>query len=117
MGIQALNDLELKNLGRQHSVAEALAALNVANSVFSRTSFDLIYARPGQTPASWRKELDIALSYAGEHISLYQLTIEPDTMFERMFDAGKLVVPDMEFSAGPLGRDAGGNFPRRNTRL
>ena len=95
-GIQALNDIDLKNLGRQHSVAEALAALNVANSVFSRTSFDLIYARPGQTPASWRKELDLALAYAPEHVSLYQLTIEPDTMFERMFNAGKLVVPDMD---------------------
>jgi len=96
LGIQALNDIDLKNLGRQHSVAEALAALNVANSVFSRTSFDLIYARPGQTPASWRKELDLALAYAPEHVSLYQLTIEPDTMFERMFNAGKLVVPDMD---------------------
>ena len=96
LGLQALNDIDLKNLGRQHTVAESLAALNIANSVFERVSFDLIYARPGQTPAGWRKELDIALSYAGEHISLYQLTIEPDTMFERMADAGKLILPDME---------------------
>jgi putative oxygen-independent coproporphyrinogen III oxidase len=96
LGLQALNDIDLKNLERQHTVAESLAALNVANSVFQRVSFDLIYARPGQTPASWRKELDIALSYAGEHVSLYQLTIEPDTMFERMADAGKLILPDAD---------------------
>jgi putative oxygen-independent coproporphyrinogen III oxidase len=96
LGIQALSDFDLKSLGRQHSVAEALAALGVANSVFERTSFDLIYARPGQTVASWRKELDLALAYAPEHLSLYQLTIEPDTMFERMFNAGKLAVPDMD---------------------
>jgi putative oxygen-independent coproporphyrinogen III oxidase len=96
LGLQALNDIDLKALGRQHTVAEALAAWNVATKTFDRASFDLIYARPGQTPAAWRKELDIALSYAGEHISLYQLTIEPDTMFERMVDAGKLVLPDAE---------------------
>jgi len=96
LGVQALNDFDLKALGRQHSVAEALAAVNVANSVFQRTSFDLIYARAGQTPAAWRRELDQALSFAGEHMSLYQLTIEPDTMFERMADAGKLVVPDVD---------------------
>ncbi|QGM44706.1 radical SAM family heme chaperone HemW [Methylocystis heyeri] len=96
LGIQALSDFDLKSLGRQHSVAEALAALGVANSVFERTSFDLIYARPGQTAASWRKELDLALAYAPEHLSLYQLTIEPDTMYERMFNAGKLALPDMD---------------------
>jgi len=94
LGLQALNDIDLKALGRQHTVAEALTALNVANKVFERSSFDLIYARPGQTAASWKKELEIALSYAGEHISLYQLTIEPETMFERMFEAGKLKLPD-----------------------
>jgi len=96
LGIQALNDIDLRNLGRQHTVAEALMALDVANSAFARTSFDLIYARPGQTPAAWRKELDLALARAPEHVSLYQLTIEPDTMFERMFNAGKLIVPDAE---------------------
>ncbi len=94
LGLQALNDIDLKALGRQHTVAEALTALNVANKVFERSSFDLIYARPGQTAASWKKELEIALSYAGEHLSLYQLTIEPETMFERMFEAGKLKLPD-----------------------
>ena len=94
LGLQALNDIDLKALGRQHTVAEALAALNVANKIFDRSSFDLIYARPGQTAASWKKELEIALSYAGEHLSLYQLTIEPETMFERMVEAGKLRLPD-----------------------
>ena len=94
LGLQALNDIDLKALGRQHTVAEALTALNVANKVFERSSFDLIYARPGQTAANWKKELEIALSYAGEHLSLYQLTIEPETMFERMFEAGKLKLPD-----------------------
>jgi oxygen-independent coproporphyrinogen-3 oxidase len=96
LGIQALNDIELRALGRQHTVAEALAALDIANSTFKRTSFDLIYARPQQTPAAWRKELELALARAPEHVSLYQLTIEPDTMFERMFNAGKLAVPDHE---------------------
>lgn len=96
LGIQALNDIELRALGRQHSVAEALTALDIANATFQRTSFDLIYARPQQTPAAWRKELELALARAPEHVSLYQLTIEPDTMFERMFNAGKLDVPDSE---------------------
>jgi putative oxygen-independent coproporphyrinogen III oxidase len=96
LGIQALNDIELRALGRQHSVAEALAALDIANSVFPRTSFDLIYARPEQTPAAWRKELELALARAPEHVSLYQLTIEPDTMFERMHNAGKLRTPDAD---------------------
>jgi putative oxygen-independent coproporphyrinogen III oxidase len=94
LGLQALNDIDLKALGRQHTVAEALAALNVANRIFERSSFDLIYARSGQTAASWKKELEIALTYAGEHLSLYQLTIEPETMFERMVEAGKLTLPD-----------------------
>lgn len=94
LGVQALNDIDLRALGRQHSVAEALMALDIANSVFERTSFDLIYARPQQTPAAWRKELELALARAPEHVSLYQLTIEPDTMFERMVNAGKLEMPD-----------------------
>ncbi|MBI1867055.1 MAG: coproporphyrinogen III oxidase [Methylocystis sp.] len=96
LGVQALNDIELRALGRQHSVAEALAALETANSVFARVSFDLIYARPRQTPSAWRKELELALARAPEHVSLYQLTIEPDTMFERMFKAGKLELPDAD---------------------
>jgi oxygen-independent coproporphyrinogen-3 oxidase len=100
IGVQALNDADLKFLGRRHTVAEALAALKVANSIFSRTSFDLIYARPGQSVAAWRAELGEAMNLAGEHLSLYQLTIEPDTMFERLVAAGKMVVPDAD-----LGRD------------
>ena len=94
LGIQALNDIDLRALGRQHSVAEALMALDVATSVFERASFDLIYARAQQTPTAWRKELELALARAPEHISLYQLTIEPDTMFERMVNAGKMELPD-----------------------
>ncbi|WP_363347481.1 radical SAM family heme chaperone HemW [Methylocystis echinoides] len=96
LGVQALNDIDLKALGRQHSVAEALMAVDIANSVFDRTSFDLIYGRSGQTPAAWRKELDLALARAPEHVSLYQLTIEPDTMFERMVNTGKMAIPDAD---------------------
>jgi oxygen-independent coproporphyrinogen-3 oxidase len=96
LGLQALNDIDLRALGRQHSVAEALMALDVANSVFERTSFDLIYGRTGQTAAAWRKELELALTRSPEHVSLYQLTIEPDTMFERMVNAGKMALPDVE---------------------
>jgi oxygen-independent coproporphyrinogen-3 oxidase len=93
LGVQALNDADLKMLGRMHSVAEAMRALDIATSTFSRASFDLIYARPGQTPQAWAAELREALSRAPEHLSLYQLTIEPDTMFEKLFDAGKLKIP------------------------
>ena len=96
IGVQALNDADLKALGRRHSVAEALEAVKVAQSIFDRTSFDLIYARPGQTEAAWRAELAEALGLAGEHLSLYQLTIEPDTIFERLWRAGKLITPDEE---------------------
>ncbi|MDJ0447335.1 radical SAM family heme chaperone HemW [Methylocystis sp. JR02] len=94
LGLQALNDIDLKALGRQHSVAEALMALDVATATFERASFDLIYGRTGQTPAAWRKELDLALARAPEHISLYQLTIEPETMFERLVNTGKMTLPD-----------------------
>ena len=96
LGVQALNDIDLRELGRQHSVAEALMAVDIANSVFDRTSFDLIYGRTQQTPAAWRKELELALTRQPEHVSLYQLTIEPDTMFERMVKAGKMSVPDAD---------------------
>ena len=96
LGVQALNDPDLKALGRLHTAAEALAAVAVAATHFERFSFDLIYARPGQTPAQWRAELSGAIDRAAEHLSLYQLTIEPDTMFERLFEAGKLAVPDAE---------------------
>jgi oxygen-independent coproporphyrinogen-3 oxidase len=96
LGVQALNDIDLRELGRQHSVAEALMAVEIANSVFQRTSFDLIYGRAQQTPSAWRKELELALARQPEHISLYQLTIEPDTMFERMVKSGKMLVPDAD---------------------
>jgi len=94
IGVQALNDADLRALGRRHSVAEALAALEVGRSIFPRMSFDLIYARVGQTETAWRAELEEAMKYAGEHLSLYQLTIEPETIFERLWQAGKLALPD-----------------------
>ncbi|MBO0734338.1 MAG: coproporphyrinogen III oxidase [Methylocapsa sp.] len=94
LGVQATNDCDLKMLGRAHTAAEALHAIDLAASVFGRYSFDLIYARPGQAPASWRKELAAALSRANDHVSLYQLTIEDGTPFARLRDAGKLSLPD-----------------------
>ncbi|RFB79231.1 radical SAM family heme chaperone HemW [Methylovirgula sp. 4M-Z18] len=94
LGVQALNDADLKALGRMHSVEEAMRAVAVAEGIFDRSSFDLIYARPHQTPESWRAELKQALTRASGHLSLYQLTIEPGTMFERLHRAGKLAVPD-----------------------
>jgi oxygen-independent coproporphyrinogen-3 oxidase len=83
LGVQALDAAALEFLGRHHSAEEALAAVALAATTFPRYSFDLIYARPGQTVAAWRSELDDALAYAGEHLSLYQLTIEPGTPFAR----------------------------------
>jgi putative oxygen-independent coproporphyrinogen III oxidase len=94
LGVQALHDAELKKLGRMHSVAEAKAAIEIARQTFERFSFDLIYARPGQSIAAWRAELNEALDLAGDHLSLYQLTIEPATPFEQLYKAGKLKVPD-----------------------
>ncbi|WP_112664385.1 radical SAM family heme chaperone HemW [Microvirga flavescens] len=93
LGVQALNDHDLRRLGRMHSVDEALDAVKIAASIFERYSYDLIYARPDQTPQAWKAELERAISYAVEHLSLYQLTIEPGTWFERLHQAGKLVVP------------------------
>lgn len=98
IGVQALNDLDLKQLGRLHTVAEARAAVDVAAKTFSRYSFDLIYGRQQQSVAAWRAELRAALAWAGEHLSLYQLTIEPDTIFERLNLAGKLVLPNADQS-------------------
>jgi oxygen-independent coproporphyrinogen-3 oxidase len=94
LGVQALDDAALKNLGRTHTVAEALAAVAIARRHFERYSFDLIYARPGQSVADWRDELGRALEEAAEHLSLYQLTIEPETPFFALHEAGKLVVAD-----------------------
>ncbi|HEY8381363.1 MAG TPA: radical SAM family heme chaperone HemW [Microvirga sp.] len=96
LGVQALNDPDLRRLGRMHSAEEALAAVRIAATHFERYSFDLIYARPHQTPEAWRAELLQAIGHAAEHLSLYQLTIEPDTWFERLFRAGKLSVPSDE---------------------
>src|SRR5207302_407693 len=93
LGVQALDDAALKELGRLHTAEEALAAVKVARSIFERYSFDLIYARPAQTPAAWAVELKRALEQAGEHLSLYQLTIEQDTPFFALHAAGKLKVP------------------------
>jgi oxygen-independent coproporphyrinogen-3 oxidase len=100
VGIQALNDTDLKALGRWHSAAEARAAFEIARSTFSRVSFDLIYARPDQSEAQWEAELNEALAMAGDHISLYQLTIEDGTKFKTLHEAGQLVVPDGDVAAG-----------------
>jgi oxygen-independent coproporphyrinogen-3 oxidase len=94
LGVQALNDDALRFLGRQHSAAQALVALEFARKTFPRLSFDLIYARPGQTLPAWRAELRQALALAADHLSLYQLTIEPGTAFEAPHRAGTLVLPD-----------------------
>ena len=94
LGVQALNDPDLKRLGRLHTVAEARAAVDVARRTFDRFSFDLIYARSGQTVAQWRAELGEALDMAVGHLSLYQLTIEEGTPFAALHALGKLTVPD-----------------------
>ena len=94
LGVQALDDRVLAELGRLHSAKEALAAVAVARRVYARYSFDLIYARPQQTPQDWAKELRLALTEAGDHLSLYQLTIEADTPFAALHAAGKLKIPD-----------------------
>ena len=100
MGIQALNDADLKALGRLHSVDEALRAFEIARGVFDRVSFDLIYARQGQTLAAWQAELRQALTLAVDHLSLYQLTIEDGTAFGDRYRAGRLRgLPDDETAA------------------
>ena len=99
VGVQALRDADLKALGRQHSVEEAVAAFALAARIFPRASFDLIYARPGQTPAAWTAELREALQYQQGHMSLYQLTIEPGTIYETLHAQGKLAVPDDDAGA------------------
>ncbi|MBA9068573.1 oxygen-independent coproporphyrinogen-3 oxidase [Methylobacterium sp. RAS18] len=98
LGVQALDDGDLKRLGRLHSVAEALDAVRTASAQFERFSFDLIYARPEQTPEAWAAELRRAIDYAAEHLSLYQLTIEPGTPFFGLAQAGRLVPPDDDAS-------------------
>jgi putative oxygen-independent coproporphyrinogen III oxidase len=94
LGVQALDDASLKMLGRLHSAREALEAVAIARSAFERYSFDLIYARPDQTPDMWADELERAIAHAAEHLSLYQLTIEEGTPFFGLHAAGKLRTPD-----------------------
>ncbi len=98
LGVQALHDADLEALGRRHSVSEALAAVDLARGIFPRLSFDLIYARPGQSVAAWRAELEAAMTHAADHLSLYQLTIEPGTPFHALHAAGKLQVPEPELA-------------------
>ncbi|MEL7280640.1 MAG: radical SAM family heme chaperone HemW [Pseudomonadota bacterium] len=100
MGVQALNDADLRRLGRVHSAAEARQAFDIARKYFDRVSFDLIYARQGQSLASWKHELSEALTMAVDHLSLYQLTIEPGTVFARRHANGKLRgLPDDDLAA------------------
>jgi len=94
LGVQALDDASLKELGRLHTAQEALDAVAIARRSFERYSFDLIYARPRQTPQEWEAELKRAITEAAEHLSLYQLTIEPETPFHALHKSGKLVIPD-----------------------
>ena len=100
LGVQALNDADLKRLGRLHDAAEAQAALKLAMGIFSRVSLDLIYARPDQTDAAWRSELKQALAFGTDHLSLYQLTIEPETPYALLHRNGQLQIPDEDLAAG-----------------
>ena len=99
MGIQALNDADLRALGRRHSADEARTAFTIARALFGRVSFDLIYARSGQSIAEWLGELGEALTMAVDHLSLYQLTIEPGTRFAELHARGRLLVPSDDISA------------------
>ncbi len=99
LGVQALDDAALLALGRGHSAAEAVAALEMARALFPRLSFDLIYARPGQTLAAWQEELGRALALAADHLSLYQLTIEPGTAYEALHRRGEIRLPDEDMAA------------------
>lgn len=90
VGIQALNNRDLRRLGRMHDADEARAAIAIAQEVFNRSSFDLIYARQDQSLAEWEKELGFALSIAKDHLSLYQLTVEPGTVFAQRLQKGQL---------------------------
>lgn len=99
VGVQALDEADLKALGRQHTPDEALAAFKLAAQIFPRVSFDMIYARPQQTLENWRKELSRALSEQQGHMSLYQLTIEPETRYADLYQAGKLIIPSDDLSA------------------
>ncbi|MEC9246373.1 MAG: radical SAM family heme chaperone HemW [Pseudomonadota bacterium] len=99
LGVQALNDRDLKFLGRLHNVEEALKAIGLAREIFPRLSFDLIYARPHQSEEAWASELEQAIGHAADHLSLYQLTIEEGTRFQLLHEAGKLAMPDQDHAA------------------
>jgi oxygen-independent coproporphyrinogen-3 oxidase len=99
LGVQALNQPDLTFLGRHHSVGEAMAAVALAREYFPRMSFDLIYARPGQTLSAWENELKEALTHTKGHISLYQLTIEENTAFHTAYKKGEFVMPDEDTAA------------------
>lgn len=99
VGLQSLIDEDLKKLGREHSAKDGLKAIALADQIFDRFSFDLIYTRQDQTLESWESELQQALKYAGDHLSLYQLTIEPGTQYKTLFDSGRLILPDDKISA------------------
>lgn len=99
LGVQALNDADLRFLGRLHNVSEALHAIRLARDIFPRLSFDLIYARPGQTPEAWEAELNEAIGHAADHLSLYQLTIEEDTAFHKLHAARKFEMPVPDLAA------------------
>ncbi len=99
IGVQSLDDAALLFLGREHSAGQAIAAIELARKTFPRLSFDLIYARPGQSEAEWRAELNTALSLAADHLSLYQLTIEEGTKFHTLYGRGEFALPDEELAA------------------
>jgi putative oxygen-independent coproporphyrinogen III oxidase len=99
LGVQALNDADLKFLGRSHSTAEAKAAIQLAADIFPRYSFDLIYARPNQTLESWAVELELAATLWRDHVSLYQLTVEPNTAFATAYARGDFTLPDADAAA------------------
>ncbi len=99
IGVQSLDAEALRLLGREHTAAQAIGALETGRAAFPRISFDLIYARPGQTLQAWRAELGQALSLAADHLSLYQLTIEPGTKFAALHRRGEIVLPDDDTAA------------------
>ncbi len=99
LGVQSLDAVALTMLGREHSAVQAIAALQCARALFPRVSFDLIYARPGQSLVAWRAELRDALALASDHLSLYQLTIEPGTTFEARYRRGEIVLPESDQAA------------------
>lgn len=99
LGVQSLRDADLKALGRGHTAQEAVAAVRLAQAIFPRVSFDMIYTRPQQTLADWRVELGEALALAAGHLSLYQLTIEEGTAYHQMQAEGRLSMPDDDTGA------------------